>query len=166
MARELNPERQVLEVQDRTTGEVYEIYYRMPTNEERVRYGNKTIYRKGKKVLFRNNLLPLNIEFGKLLITGFGENVFTLNGKPISSEKSSPNFFEGWRDLVAKNAPEYLSLVGQTAMNAVAISGKDDLDGLEEIEELLDVKEGEGSPLSVSSDGASSGAPTPTGGSA
>jgi hypothetical protein len=164
MPRELNPERNVLEVTDHTTGETGEVYFRMPSNEERVKYGNKMMVRKGKQVFYRRNLLSLNLEFGKLLVTGFKKGLFAVNGQLIASDPGDPDYDPNWLRQVEAGAPEYLTLVARTAFNSVSAGGKEEnqIEGFEKIEELPE-DNGGGSPLSGSSGGISNDAPQSTG---
>ena len=102
--RILNAERNTLVIKDNTTGTDLEVYYRMPTTQERMNYAAETMKRKGSKIFMLKNSLPQQIKYGKLLITGFRKGDFGLpDGKPFSSDPAeTADYKSDWKDLLEK----------------------------------------------------------------
>src|SRR5512145_2907610 len=79
----------------------FDLYYRRPTTEEIISYNSRLFQKKNGKVI--NNVVPTRIEMGLKILTGLQDDVFTLNGKPVSSDPNSPDYYPAWKDLL-KNA--------------------------------------------------------------
>ena len=76
----------------------FDFFYRRPTTEEIIAYNSRLFQKKNGKVI--NNVVPTRIEMGLKILTGVQDGVFTLNGKPISSDPSSPDFYGDWKNLL------------------------------------------------------------------
>ncbi len=76
----------------------FDFFYRRPTTEEIVAYNSRLFQKKNGKVI--NNVVPTRIEMGLKILTGVQDGVFTLNGKPISSDPSSPDYYADWKNLL------------------------------------------------------------------
>lgn len=76
----------------------FDLFYRRPTTEEIVAYNKSLFVKRNGKI--HNNVVPTRIEMGMKIVTGFQEGVFTLNGKSISSDPASPDFYPDWKNLL------------------------------------------------------------------
>ncbi len=76
----------------------FDFFYRRPTTEEIVAYNSRLFQKRNGKVI--NNVVPTRIEMGLKVLTGVQDGVFTLNGRPISSDSASPDFYADWKNLI------------------------------------------------------------------
>ncbi len=76
----------------------FDFFYRRPTTDEIVAYNSRLFQKKNGKVI--NNVVPTRIEMGLKVLTGVQDGVFTLNGKPISSDPASPDFYADWKNVL------------------------------------------------------------------
>jgi hypothetical protein len=85
--------------------------YRMPTTEERVKCVNEQIRKYGNKngPGFGESWL----QWGKEILMGVGDGSFLDDGKPMSSDPTSPDYKENWRDLVYDMASDLVMELGQ-----------------------------------------------------
>ena len=104
MACNLTAVRLVLVMTD-LSGDTYELYYRQPTNMERVGFSNTLSEKKGKKTVYKENVFAEQAIFGKMLCLGFSEGYFMDGDKFISSDKSNPNYREDWKQLIEVARP-------------------------------------------------------------
>ena len=113
MARRENSNN-TLKIQDHISDSKLSLNYRMPTTKEVQAYINKRYERKKNRMV--DNTAQVRITFGKRIITGVNEGDFerTIGEdqyKPISSDKSSPNYYPEWKDWMAKNASDILTIL-------------------------------------------------------
>jgi len=98
---------------DSATGEEVEITHRLPTTQEEIEFQRKTFRRREKKSIspedIAKNLAEIRIDFGLRIVTGFKEGDFGVDGKPISSDPVSPNFYQDWKNLLREKAPRILA---------------------------------------------------------
>ncbi len=76
----------------------FDFFYRRPTTEEIIAYNSRLFQKRNGKVI--NNVVPTRIEMGLKVLTGVQDGVFTLNGKPISSDPASPDFYADWKNIL------------------------------------------------------------------
>ncbi len=76
----------------------FDFFYRRPTTEEIIAYNSRLFQKKNGKVI--NNVVPTRIEMGLKILSGVQDGVFSLNGKPISSDPASPDFYADWKNLL------------------------------------------------------------------
>jgi hypothetical protein len=124
--RDLHATKNILEIVDPISGDVHEIYYRTPTNSERIAYAGALIRREGRKIRLRADTYSINVQYGLDVITGFKKGTIGYNGKKISSDVMDPDFFENWKELLAQSAPEIAAAVGQTVFAGARVRRADD----------------------------------------
>ncbi|MCE5334269.1 MAG: hypothetical protein LLG06_06735 [Desulfobacteraceae bacterium] len=107
--RDFAAERNVLEILDGISGDVHEIHYRMPTNEERAAYQNGAFERRGRKV--RTRIFENRIKFGARIVTGFRKGSLGVDGRPIASDPNDPDFRQDWKDLLVQHAGDIVASV-------------------------------------------------------
>ncbi len=112
-------DRNVLKIQDAISGSEIELYYRMPTTQEMVQYQSKLIKKQGKKVLM--NAFETRLEMGLKILTGFRDGDFGIDGSPISSEPSSSNYREDWKDLLKETAADIVTTLAFNVFEGVRI---------------------------------------------
>lgn len=130
----LTATRQVLVMTDQA-GETYELYYRLPTNDERVWHSNQLYERKGKRTVIKQNIFAEQVALGRKLILGFSEGYFMDGDLFISSDSSKPYYRTGWRDLLEQARPTDLQSVALAALRPALAGGGDDAEDLVEVAE-------------------------------
>ena len=76
----------------------FDFFYRRPTTEEIIAYNKGLFVKKNGKV--HNNVVPTRIEMGLRILTGVQDGVFFFNGKPISADPASPDYYPDWKTLL------------------------------------------------------------------
>jgi hypothetical protein len=117
--RDFSADRNVIEIQDGISGDIHEIYYRLPTNEERASYQSNLISRRGKKIQTR--IFETRIKFGGKLVTGFRKGTLGIEGKAFASDSTDPDYREDWKELLLKFAPDVIASVAVTAFEATGV---------------------------------------------
>lgn len=108
--RDFAAERNTLEIHDGMSGDVHEIHYRMPTNEERAAYQNGAFERRGQKI--RSRIFENRLKFGARIITGFRKGTLGIDGNAFSSDPDDPDFRQDWKDLLVRYAGDVVASVG------------------------------------------------------
>src|SRR3990172_4931072 len=103
---------------DSATGQEVELLHRLPTTSEEVEFQRKTFRRRDKKSIspedIARNLAEIRVDFGLRIVTGFKDGDFGVDGKPISSDPESPNFYPEWKNLLRDKAPRIVSALAVT----------------------------------------------------
>ena len=98
---------------DSATGQEVELSHRLPTAPEEVEFQQRTFRRRNKKNIspedIARNLAEIRVDFGMRIVTGFKEGDFGVDGKPISSDPGSTNFYPEWKNLLRDMAPRIVS---------------------------------------------------------
>src|SRR3990170_758002 len=88
------------------------IVFDSATGQE-VEFQRKTFRRRDRKNIspedIARNLAEIRVEFGLKVLTGFKDGDFGVDGKPISSDPESNNFYPEWKNLLREKAPRILS---------------------------------------------------------
>ncbi|HHT9137385.1 MAG TPA: hypothetical protein ACFYEK_09110 [Candidatus Wunengus sp. YC60] len=119
-------DKNVLKINDAISGSEIELHYRMPTTSEQVAYQSRLIKRQGKKVII--NAFDTRLEFGLKIITGFGEGNFGFDGKPISTDKNSPNYRDDWKELIRQSAPDIINAFAMTVFEGARVEQDVDME--------------------------------------
>ncbi len=114
--RDFAAERNILDIQDGITGEVHEIWYRMPTNEERAAYQNGVFERRGQRI--KSRIFENRLKFGSRIITGFTRGTLGIDGKLFSSDPNDPDFRQDWKDLLVRHAGDIVASVAASVFEA------------------------------------------------
>lgn len=115
-----------IEITDGLTGDVHEIFYRVPTNEERAAYMNGAVQRKGKKIMAR--LFENRLKFGERIITGFTKGTLGVDGKAFSSDADDPDYRADWKSLLIENAADIVAAVAVSVFEGTGIQNQPDLE--------------------------------------
>ncbi len=124
--RDLTAHRNVVEIQDGISGDVHEIYYRIPTVEEIASYQNSSFERRGRK--FRNRIFENRLKFGGRIITGFKKGTLGCDGRAFASEPDDPDYREDWKEQLTANAPDVVSAVAVVAFESTGVSREAELE--------------------------------------
>ena len=124
--RDFSAERNVVEVLDGMSGDVHEIYYRRPTNEELAAYQNGLFARRGRKV--KAQLFETRLKFAKRVITGFKKGTFGVDGKPFSADADDPDYRKDWLALMEAHAADVLTALAVAVFEGTGITREDELD--------------------------------------
>ncbi|MHC1792012.1 hypothetical protein [Solidesulfovibrio sp.] len=119
MPRVLDAERNVLEIEDKISGDILEVHYRMPENSQRVRYSNALTVRKGGKVKIAKDIFTIQAGFGFELLTGIKKGDFVIGGRAFASEPGDPDFDPKWKEHVRAGASDVLAYLARTVFGAV-----------------------------------------------
>lgn len=111
----------IAEIFDPVCGANIEFTYRLPTNQERVKYQGLLTNRKGNVVVTKE--YSTQLKCGGWIVTGYKKIKvddkmiwpFSAKGIPFSSDPSDPGFKPDWKALVIKGAPELVAAVGKVA---------------------------------------------------
>jgi hypothetical protein len=114
MARRERSKENYLEFQDNISDSVLGLFFRTPTTKEQQAFINKRAIRTGKKHV--DNTAANRVAFGKRIITGVREGDFERKVgqdeyKPISSDPSSENYYENWKDWMEDNCADVLTVL-------------------------------------------------------
>ena len=115
----------------------FDLYYRRPTTEEVVAYNSKLFIRKNGRA--HNNVVPTRIEMGLRILTGFQDGIFTVNGKGVSSDSSSPDYYPEWKNLLKQVLSGTVANFAFKVFEAVSETQPD----VPDAEDLLATEEGE-----------------------
>src|SRR3990172_4138175 len=98
---------------DSATGQEVELLHRLPTTSEEVEFQQRTFRRRDKKSIspedIARNLAEIRVDFGLRIVTGFKDGDFGVDGKSISSDPGSNNFYPEWNNLLRDKAPRIIS---------------------------------------------------------
>lgn len=135
MPRECYAEKNVLEVQDKISGDILTLYYNMPTNTDRVSYGNALFVRKGKKVVMVKDPFSIQAKYGLRILSGIKKGDFTNHGKVYASEPSDPDYDPDWKKHVEAGASDVMAYLARHAFGSVEAPSEDDGIEIEDLEE-------------------------------
>lgn len=110
---------------DQISGSKVKLFYKTITTEDRLNY-NSEIVRTLSKTKDVKDALKIQIDWSEDLITGFREGDFSVDGKPISSDPDSENYYEGWKGLLKETASDLLLLFSKTILGEPGFVVKDD----------------------------------------
>jgi hypothetical protein len=94
------------------------IYYRPPKPSEAIGYSSALLKRKGNKI--QSNEYKTRLEYGLRIITGVREGDYGYGGKLLSSDPSSPDYREDWKELLARIAHLHIVAVAVVAFEGVS----------------------------------------------
>jgi len=139
MPYDLSADRNVLTIFDKLSGDEMDFFYRMPTNEERVKYDSAMTKRKGTKIVVNKKWPLLQAGFGAAIMTGFEKGAFAVNGKVIASDATDPDYYKGWKNLIYQKRSDLLGHLARVVFSAAAqadasIELDDDADVLEDLD--------------------------------
>jgi len=139
-AYDLDADRNVMEVSDKLSGQTFELYYRMPTNAERVAYDSAVTKRKGSQIKLAKDWMITQAKVGLRLCVGFKKGNFAKAGQLISSETGDADYFPEWKQLLFKVRPDILAHLTRTIFAALNDQETVDIDDEDAgtIEDLLD----------------------------
>ena len=132
---------------DAAFGAKIKLFYRTPTTQERIDFTKAILIKKNGKLI--DNSFEAHIKYGAMILTGFESGVYALDGKLISSDPESPEFYPDWKDLIAEVAPHHFRALCSIVFDGVSQAPHI----MEEESEAADDSKGDGgqeeaSPLS------------------
>lgn len=95
------------------------LYYRTPTNAERIAFKAATIGRKNSKVIDQS--VEAQLSYGAKILTGIEEGDFLFGGKPISSNEDSGDYNPEWKKLVITTAGDLIQSLALLAFAGVIL---------------------------------------------
>lgn len=93
-------------IRDGISNSEIELSYRTPTTSELQRFYTNSITRKGGKST--PNAVAARVAFALDIATGIRDGDFGIEGKPISSDPQSPDYYSDWKKVLAEKAPDIL----------------------------------------------------------
>ncbi len=118
--RDFSAEKNVIEIQDGISGDVHEVSFRTPTNEERAAFQAGLFKRKGSKLV--GSIFESRMKYGARIITGFRKGTLGMDGRPFASEPGDPDYREDWLALIVEHAPDIVQAVAMAAFEGTGIS--------------------------------------------
>lgn len=134
MARMLNDKPCEVTFFDRISDSKITLSYRLPTTEERVKYANSLIRRRGNKI--ENTTGDARLKYGAVILLGISDGSFETEKGPLSSDPQSPQYDPDWKNAVKKYAADVIEMLAVHVFEASLIGGEagDDTDE-EEVKE-------------------------------
>ena len=115
---------------DSATGQEVELTHRLPTTSEEVEFQRRTFRRRDRRNIspedIARNLAEIRVEFGLKVLTGFKEGDFGVDGKPISSDPESSNFYPEWKNLLREKAPRIVSALAVAVFEGGRVQSPDE----------------------------------------
>lgn len=96
-------------------------FYRDIESEDIVKYRSLSYKKKAGKV--KVNITKAQIIMAIDIITGFKDGFFCINGKAISSDSQSPNFYKEWKNLLRRKAADLLVVFTTAIFEGNAVKG-------------------------------------------
>lgn len=102
-----NSNKNELTIYDKISDTKVTLFYRTPTTKERIQYKSALINTslKSKEL---EEVMKVQINWAKELLTGFSEGSFCFDDKPISAVEDNANYNPGWKEIVAEGAADIL----------------------------------------------------------
>lgn len=117
-------------VDDRLSGTKLELFYRMPTNDERIAYQRSTLKREGNKLKLK--VFESRVKYGLQILTGFREGDFGYGGEPISADPTSQHYRADWKDLLQATASDIVATVAGAVFESARFSGDEGIEFVDE----------------------------------
>ncbi len=136
--RDLTSKKNMQNITDAIGGQVVQMYYRLPTTEERFGFTKACLEQDGDEVKY--NPGPARLEYGLKVLTGFREGDFGADGKPISSDPKSKAYRKDWKKLLGQTSADLVMALALAVFEGARLLGPGD-----------PKKEGADLPLSTSS---------------
>ncbi|RJP59044.1 MAG: hypothetical protein C4549_02855 [Deltaproteobacteria bacterium] len=110
MPRELSDKPCEVTFNDQISGDKITLYYRMPTSQEKIKYTNGYVTRRGNKIV--STLGELRMKAGAAVLIGFKTGAFSVLGKGlISSKLGDDNYDPDWKAVVKQYAPDVIEML-------------------------------------------------------
>lgn len=116
MARELKKtETNKMVLFDKLSGTKIELYYRTVTSDDRIKYKSAILNQltKSQKI---EDAVNLQLAWAEKIITGFKKGDFTIDGKPISANKTDKEYYEGWFGVLKETATDLILVLIETVL--------------------------------------------------
>ena len=126
MARELKrSDNNKLRIADTRSGSEIMLFYRNPTTDEEVSYRDGLFTLQGKKTVYKP--YESRLALGQKIVTGFREGDFSVDGKPLSSDPTSPSYYADWKQLLVDTASDLLMALATAVFEGALLveDGKD-----------------------------------------
>lgn len=123
---------------DGVSGGEVSLYYRNPTNAERIAFREAGFERNGKKFIDRSS--EAELAFGAKILKGIKDGDFVNGEKAVSSNPDSKDYDPDWKKLVLETAGDLVQMLATVAFNGVLLK-LDEPEEEEELKEVLDLSE-------------------------
>ena len=110
-------EKNVMIFMDQLSGSRLTLFYKAPTTTDRINY-KSAIVKVALKSKDEKEIFDVQLNWADKFITGFAEGDFTLGDKPISTDKESENFYDGWRQVLRDGAADIMFNFTETLFGA------------------------------------------------
>jgi hypothetical protein len=110
---------------DNIAGSKITLEYRLPTSEERIKYTNSQVARHGRKI--ESTTGETRMKYGARILTGITDGDFIkADGKSLSSSPQSKNYDAGWKEVIAKYAPDVIAMLAMQVFENALMSDEPD----------------------------------------
>ena len=117
MARVLGAKKNVLRIRDNLSGSELELYYRMPTTEERVGYINECFHREDGEV--KVQIAETRQKYGLEILEGFRVGDFEVETDD-GTEVLNPDDHPAWKEHLHAGASDVLEVLATRVFEASA----------------------------------------------
>ena len=104
---ELNSERNLITIFDAQTGKQVQFITNVIETDEHINYRSELIDVISKKK-DAGEVYRFKLRWAEKIITGIQGDYFTIEGKPISSDKNVENYFAEWFAIIKRKRPDLL----------------------------------------------------------
>ena len=111
-------EKNSIAIFDKLSGSGLVIYYRTPTTKERIKYSSEQA--QNLNTANFENVFETQIGWAEKLITGFSNNSFGYDEKPVSSDKESEHYQPDWMKMLKETSSDLLMLFTESVMGKTA----------------------------------------------
>lgn len=124
---------------DGVSGGEVSLYYRTPTNSERISFRNACVTRKGKNIIDQSTEAQLS--YGARILSGIEDGDFVNGDNPVSSNKDSEHYDPDWKKLVLETGGDLIQSLALLAFSGVVLKYDGPEQDDSEVENVLDMSE-------------------------
>lgn len=116
---------------DRISDSKITLSYRLPTTEERIKYANSLVTRRGNKI--DTDIGSARQKYGLAILLGVKDGSFETDKGPLSSDPASPYYDAAWKTFIRQYAQDVLIMLAIHVFEASVVTSEPDTE--EEIED-------------------------------
>lgn len=119
--RDLTAKHNVQKISDTIGGGIVQLYYRLPTTEERFAFNKAYLVQDGDDVKYDPN--PARLKFGLLVLSGFAYGDFKADEKLFSADPEHESYREDWKKLLEETSADLIMALGMAVFEGARLLG-------------------------------------------
>ncbi len=119
---------------DRISDSKITLSYRLPTTEERVKYSNSLVTRRGNKL--DTDIGSARQKYGLAILLGIKDGSFETDKGPLSSDPKSPHYDAAWKTFIRQYAQDVLTMLAIHVFEASIVTSEPDTEEDSEGEQI------------------------------